>query len=274
MFDRIPIQTPHGTFEVRTRRGGTGGRHRMLTLHGGPGATHEYLEPLEELAAELIFYDQLGSSGSDQPDDARLWTIDRFVDEVEQVRAAYELDQFVLYGHSWGAILALEYALVHGPRLEGLVLSNMPPSTDDHNRLVMQALGRLGLPVDAPERVPRVFAEHMLRVAPWPEPVQRAFSSIDPRVSSALRGSDPLLVSGRLATWDRRSELHRLTMPTLVLTADHDLGGAELRALASTVPHGRFASCPNGSHLPMWDDREAYLDHLRLFLDDPGRATA
>jgi proline iminopeptidase len=238
-----------------------------LLLHGGPGATHEYLEPLEDLRAELIFHEQLGSAHSDQPDDDRLWTMERFVDEVEQVRLAHELDDFVLYGHSWGAILALEYALAHGSRLKGLVLSNMIASIADHNRIMQELIDAIGLPNDHPEVVSQVFAKHMCRLSDWPVPLNRSFSAINPRLSKLLRGDSPLFVGGRLATWDRKADLHRLTMPTLVIAARYDAGPDQLRSMAEAIPNGSFALCPNGSHVCMWDDREAYLQHLQEFLD-------
>jgi proline iminopeptidase len=108
----IPINTPKGTFQVWTKRVGTSPTMRLLLLHGGPGATHEYFEDLaNELPAagiELYLYDQLGSFHSDQPDEPDLWELPRFVDEVEQVRQALGLDRdtFFLLGHSWGGVLA------------------------------------------------------------------------------------------------------------------------------------------------------------------------
>ena len=115
----LPVATPAGTFKVWTKRIGNNPMLRLLLLHGGPGATHEYLEAFDSYlpaaGIEYYHYDQLGSAFSDQPDDASLWKLDRFVDEVEQVRQALglERDSFVLYGHSWGGILATEYALAH-----------------------------------------------------------------------------------------------------------------------------------------------------------------
>src|SRR5689334_2649749 len=116
---RIPVHTHAGDFEVWTRTAGDTSGPTVLVLHGGPGATHEYLldleRPLVDAGFGVVFHDQLGSYHSDQPDDPSLWEIPRFVDEVEQVRAALGLtpDRFVLYGQSWGGILALEYALAH-----------------------------------------------------------------------------------------------------------------------------------------------------------------
>jgi proline iminopeptidase len=116
---RIEIDTPKGKFHVWTKRVGNNPRIKVLILHGGPAATHEYLEAFDSYlpgaGVEYYYYDQLGSAYSDQPDDESLWDLDRFVDEVEQVRRALKLDKdnFYLYGHSWGGLLAMEYALKH-----------------------------------------------------------------------------------------------------------------------------------------------------------------
>jgi proline iminopeptidase len=130
----IPIHTPKGDFKVWTKRVGNNPKAKVLLLHGGPAATHEYWEAcdsyLPAAGIEYFYYDQLGSAYSDQPDDTDLWTIDRFVDEVEQVRKALDLTQanFYLVGHSWGGILAIEYALRFQEHLKGLVISNMMAS--------------------------------------------------------------------------------------------------------------------------------------------------
>src|ERR1700733_1177215 len=127
----IPISTAHGTFKVWTKRVGNNPRVRLLLLHGGPGATIEY-----------YYYDQLGSFYSDQPDIPQLWDIERFVDEVEQVRVALGLDagNFFLLGHSWGGILGIEYALRHQQRLKGLIISNMMASIPAYNDYAQRVL--------------------------------------------------------------------------------------------------------------------------------------
>jgi proline iminopeptidase len=130
----IPVETPKGWFRVWTKRIGNNPRIKLLLLHGGPGTTHEYLEPFDSwlpaAGIEYYYYDQLGSHHSDQPDDPDLWELDRFVDEVEQVRTALALtrDNFFLYGQSWGGLLALEYAVAHQQNLKGLIISNMMAS--------------------------------------------------------------------------------------------------------------------------------------------------
>jgi proline iminopeptidase len=134
----IPVHTPKGRFRVWTKRIGNSPRVKLLLLHGGPGITHEHLEPcdswLPAAGVEYYYYDQLGSHYSDQPDEPELWEIDRFVDEVEQVRVALGLDRGTfLYGQSWGGLLALEYALAHQQNLKGLIISNMMASVPAYN---------------------------------------------------------------------------------------------------------------------------------------------
>jgi proline iminopeptidase len=129
----------------------------VLFLHGGPGATHEYLEAFDSYlpaaGIEYYYYDQLGSGNSDQPDDPSLWELERFVDEVEQVRRALELDRdnLVLYGQSWGGLLAMEYALTHQEHLRALVVSNMMASAPAYSAYATDVL--------APEMGPQELAE-------------------------------------------------------------------------------------------------------------------
>jgi proline iminopeptidase len=116
-----------GKYKVWTKRMGHG-PVKVLLLHGGPGASHEYLEAMEsflpEAGIEMYYYDQLGCNFSDHPKDPSLWTLERYCEEVEEVRRGLRLDNF-LYGHSWGVVLAIEYALKYQQHLRGLVLSNM-----------------------------------------------------------------------------------------------------------------------------------------------------
>ena len=143
----IPIKTAKGVFNVWTKKVGDNPRIKVLLLHGGPGATHEYFECFDSFlpkeGIEYYYYDQLGSAYSDNPNDSTLWEIDRFVDEVEAVRIALNLDasNFYLLGHSWGGILATEYALKYQKNLKGLIISNMMPSIPDYVKYANEVLG-------------------------------------------------------------------------------------------------------------------------------------
>jgi proline iminopeptidase len=293
----LPVQTPAGTFRVWTKRIGNNPDLRVLLLHGGPGATHEYLEAcdgyLPAAGIEYYYYDQLGSAFSDQPDDASLWDLGRFVDEVEQVRQALGLtpENFVLYGQSWGGILALEYALAYPHALKGLVISNMMADVPAYNAYAQDVL-KPAMDQDALREIealessgetgnPRYmqllhehhYVEHVLRLPleDWPNPVRRAFAATNPAIYVSMQGPSELGISedAHLARWSRYDELARIQVPTLVIGARHDtMDPAHMRAMAERLPHGRYLHCAAGSHLAMYDDQQTYFSGLIDFLYD------
>ena len=289
----IPITTPAGNFRVWTRRVGNNPRLKVLLLHGGPAATHEYFEAFQSFfpgeGIEFYYYDQLGSAYSDQPNDDRLWTIDRFVDEVEQVRVALGLNRnnFCLLGHSWGGILAIEYALRHQANLKCLVISNMMDSIPAYNdyarRVLMPAMDRTQLalvqqleasgqtqdPRYMQTLMPMHYERHILRrpAEQWPEPVNRAFAHLNHHVYELMQGPSELGASGRLVEWNRTADLHRITVSTLVIGARYDTMDPNwMQAMANRLPHGQYLYLPRGSHMAMYDDQEAYFAGLIRFL--------
>jgi proline iminopeptidase len=288
----IPIHTPKGDFKVWTKRFGENPRIKLLLLHGGPGATHEYFEALERPFAahgiELIYYDQLGSAFSDQPNDTSLWTLSRFVDEVEQVRVALGLDKdnFYLLGHSWGGILAVEYALRHGEHIKGLIISSMMMSIPDYNRYADTVLAKQIDPAVLAEikaiearadfesprytelLIPHFYHKHVCRLDDWPDAVNRALGKINRSIYVLMQGPSEFGASGLLEKWDRKADLPKLAMPTLVVGAKHDTMDPEhMRWVSTQVQHGSFLFCPNGSHLAMWDDQQIYAQGVLAFLD-------
>ncbi len=296
----IPVETPAGTFRVWTKRVGNNPRSKVLLLHGGPGITHESFEACDSwlpgAGVEYYYYDQLGSAYSDQPDDPGLWEIPRFVDEVEQVRAALGLDHgnFFLLGQSWGGILAIEYALKHQEHLRGLVVSNMMASVPAYNAYARDVL-MPAMPPEALEEIQRLEAEgnhehprymellvlhhyehHVLRMpaAEWPEPVNRAFRHLNPKVYVPMQGPSELGASGKLVDWDRTQDLPSITVPTLVIGATHDtMDPAHLERMAGAVARGRYHHCPDGSHLAIYDDQKSYFEGLLRFLRDVDSGT-
>ena len=295
----IPVKTAHGTFHVWTKRCGDNPRIKLLLLHGGPGCTHEYFECfdsyLPQAGIEYYYYDQLGSHRSSQPDVPELYELPRFVDEVEQVRRALSLkaDEFFLLGHSWGGILAIEYALAHQRHLKGLIISNMMSSIPRYNEYARDVL----MPGIAPEvlaevraieaardydnprymelLIPHHYEHHVLRLAhaEWPDSVRRAFAHLNPKVYIPMQGPSELGASGKLAQWDRTADLPRIRVPTLVIGATHDTMDPEhMAAMARALPEGRHLHCPNGSHMAMYDDQTVYICGLIEFLRDAAHA--
>lgn len=291
----LPIQTARGSFKVWTRRFGNNARVKLLLLHGGPGCTHEYFEPcdayLPAAGVEYYFYDQLGSHYSDQPDAPELWTIARFVDEVEQVRVALGLDasNFFLLGHSWGGILAIEYALRYQRHLKGLIISNMMASIPEYNRYAENVL----MPTMDPAVLGQIkeleaardyenprymellmqhhYIYHVLRrpLDDWPDSAARAFKHINPKVYIPMQGPSELGASGVLLNWDRTAELNSITVPTMTIGARHDtMDPKHMEAMAGALPRGRHLHLPDGSHMSMFDDQERYFAGLTDFLRD------
>ena len=144
----ISISTPKGKFNVWTKRFGNNPTIKLLLLNGGPGATHEYFECMENFlpaqGIEFIYYDQLGCGNSTASADTSLWDLNRYVEEVEQVRQALQLDSsnFYLLGHSWGGILAMQYALKYQQHLKGLIISNMMSSCPDYGKYAEEVLSK------------------------------------------------------------------------------------------------------------------------------------
>ena len=294
---KVAVQTPAGTYRVWTKRVGNNPALKLLLLHGGPGATHEYLEAcdsyLPAAGVEYYYYDQLGSGLSDHPEEPALWELDRFVDEVEQVRGALGLSQenFVLYGHSWGGILAIEYALRYQQHLRGLVISNMMSSAPAYNDYAEQVLmpgmdpaalaeiqalearGEIDNPRYMELLVEHHYVHHVLRMPAeeWPDGVQRAFSAINPAIYVRMQGPSELGISAdaKLAHWDRSRELGSINVPTLVIGARYDtMSPSHMEMMAGRLPAGRYLYCPEGSHLAMYDDQATYFAGLVSFLHD------
>jgi proline iminopeptidase len=293
----IPITTPKGEFRVWTKRVGNNPRIKLLLLHGGPGGSHEFFEAcdgyLPAAGIEYYYYDQLGSFYSDQPDDESLWDIDRFVDEVEQVRVALGLDEtnFFLLGQSWGGMLAMEYALHHQQHLKGLVISNMVSSSPAYNEYAnevlmpamdqqvlaevkdMEARGDIENPRYMDLLMEHHYVEHVLRMPAdqWPDPMNRGMAHINPQIYVKMQGPSELGMKGTLENWDRTEELAQIQVPTLVIGAQHDtMDPAYMQMMAGRLPNGRYLHCADGSHMAMYDDQQTYFDGLIDFLLDVG----
>jgi proline iminopeptidase len=294
---QVPVNTPAGTYRVWVKRVGNNPALRVLLLHGGPGSTHEYLEAcdsyLPAAGVEYYYYDQLGSGFSDQPDEPSLWDLGRFVDEVEQVRGALGLgrEDFVLYGQSWGGILAIEYALRYQQHLRGLVISNMMSSVPAYNsyaeQVLMPEMDQAALAeiksleaagkIEDPRYMQLLFEQHYvhhvlrLPLEEWPDPVQRGFAHINQAIYVSMQGPSELGISpdAKLADWDRTDQLASIQVPTLVIGARYDtMDPAYMEMMAGRLPAGRYLYCPEGSHLAMYDDQQTYFAGLTGFLDD------
>lgn len=281
------IQLDNG-YHVWTKRVGHG-PIKILTLHGGPGCTHEYFECLEDFFPpdqfQIIYYDQLGSHYSDQPDDASLWTVERFCEEVEQVRKALGLQNFYLYGQSWGGLLAIEYTLKYQQHLKGVILSNITGSVKSYEIYLNEL--RLKLPQAVQDRLKfyedkedflnpeyekvmfeEVYSRHLCLLPIWPEPFLRTFRHLNQKVYQTIQGPNEFVVIGNFKNWDRWNDLSNIRIPTLLICGRYDtMNPQDVEKMGQLIPRARVKICENGSHGAMYDDQENYFQAFHSFLE-------
>ena len=260
----------------------------LLVLHGGPGGPSDYLEPLEELADSgrpIIFYDQLGCGNSDQPNDPSLWRVELFLEELATVRQELGLDHIHLLGHSWGGMLAMEYALTQPVGLASLILASSPASIPqwiaEANRL------RKELPQDveetlrhheeaatttdpAYEEAMQVFYQrHVCRLVPWPESWKRALDKLmaNPEVYNTMFGPSEFHATGTLKEWDIRDRLGEIQLPTLVTSGRYD---EVTPVIAETVHRGIAGSewviFEQSSHMAHLEEEDEYRRVVEDFM--------
>ena len=273
-----------GRYKVWTKTVGDG-PIKVLLLHGGPAACHDYLEAFESFlppaGIQIIYYDQLGCGNSDIPDDTGLWTLPGFVKEVEEVRQGLGLDQFVLLGHSWGGMLGIDYALKYQRYLRGLVISNMTAGTSSYLKRTAALKNTLLAPADRASldkleaandydnpaymklMMEKLYPQMICRLQPWPEPLTRSFSKLNQKIYSLMQGKSEFLVTGNLKNWERWDRLHEITAKTLTIGAVHDeMDPADMARMARLMANARNFTCPSGSHMCMWDDQAVYFNNL------------
>ncbi|MEK9135668.1 MAG: proline iminopeptidase-family hydrolase, partial [Bacteroidota bacterium] len=277
------VEVPGG--RVWYRVVGSGSRTPLLLLHGGPGAASYYLKPLAALADErpVIFYDQLGGGHSNRPNDTTLWRIERFVEELAQVRQALGLKEIHLLGHSWGSMLATDYMLTRPAGVRSLILASpaisIPRWIHDADSLrstlpdSVQSLilrhERAGT-TDSPEyqsAMMMYYQRYLARRQPWSADVDTTFAQLNPAVYGYMQGPSEFTITGTLKNYDRTSHLPEITVPTLFTTGRYDEAApATVQFYQSLVPGSQLVILENSGHLTMQDEPERYVQVVREFL--------
>ena len=279
------ISVPGG--EVWYKVVGSGNATPLLTLHGGPGAGHDYLEPLEALAADrpVVFFDQLGCGKSDMPDDASLWRIERFVEEVAAVRKALDLERVHLFGQSWGGWLAIEYMMSGPAGIDSLILAStsasVPQFAEEAARLkstlpkaILETLNRYEATGDYDnpeyeEAMMEFYTRFVCRLDPWPDPLERSLNNLMTNAGAyeAIQGPNEFTITGNLKDWDRTDRLSEITVPTLITCGRHDeLGPACADTLHSGISNSEVHIFEKSAHVAHLEETESYLQVMREFL--------
>jgi proline iminopeptidase len=247
----------------------------VIVLHGGPDFDQGYLLPeLDRLgdAFRLIYYDQRGrgrSAENVQPQDV---TLASDLDDIDRVRRHYHLDAVVLLGHSWGAVLAVEYALLNPTRVSRLILMNPAPVSVSDLAAVRKAyLERLGEAMDRqrelvasaayqagdPEAVAARYRIHFQPSLKRPEDYERMMARM--KTGFLNQGKDGIVkaraVEDRLMrdTWevpgyDLSPRLAGLAVPTLVIAGDHDFMVGAAESIARAIPRAELVTVKDCGH--------------------------
>ena len=265
----------------------------LLGLHGGPGATHDYLTPLEDLTRygyRVVLYDALGCGESERVTDASLFTLSQDVRRLEGVRQALGLGRVHLLGSSYGGLLALAYALEHPENLRSVVttggLANVPLASSEMERLKSElppetlatlrsheAKGEFQHP-DYLRAVEVFYRRHVCRLDPWPEPVTYSLTHLSLPVYETMNGPNEFTIVGNIRDIDLTPRLHELDLPLLVTTGRYDEVTPKVgQAIVDRVPGSRLWVLPNSSHMGFWEERSTYMAGVGEFLRsvDEGR---
>ena len=265
----------------------TGAGAKLLIVHGGPGVPSPYVyEAHAGYAAEgfeVASWDQLGCGRSDRPDDKSLWTVARYVEEVEDVRRQLGWERFLLLGNSWGGMLSIEYCLRYQQHVQALVIGNsaasMPRLIRGFDRCKaalgsdtarMMALREAEGTVDHPEYLAArtlLMYRHMCRMDQWPKPLLNSMEGVGEGPFNAMFGPHFFNCSGNLRDWDRMADLPGITVPTLLTTSEWDYLLPEYARLAHEhLPNSELAVFRNSGHLPFWDAADRYHPAVLGFL--------
>jgi proline-specific peptidase len=265
------------------------GKLPLLCLHGGPGATHDYLEPLEAMAAtgrRVIFYDQAGNGNSSRLNDPSLCTVELFVQELGVIRQALGLDRVHILGQSWGGMLAMEYAVTQPAGLASMILADAPASTKqwvtEINRL------RTELPPDLQAILSRheaagttddpayqeammvFYRRHVCRLKEWPDCLNSTFEKLSqsPLVYTTMWGPSEFYVTGTLKNWQIENRLTDINVPTLVLGGRFDEATpAVTETVHQHIRGSRWVIFENSAHMPHIEETDKYRETLTAFLD-------
>jgi len=265
---------------------GDGDATPLITLHGGPGFTHDYLEPLGSLCKErpVLFYDQLGAGKSDHPQDKSLWQIARFVKELAELRSALGLKRAHILGQSWGTMLLTDYALTQPEGVVSLIFSdpvcsipewlrdaatyrNQLPATTRDTLVRHEAGGYTECP-EYQAAVLEYYKLHVCRLAVWPDVLERAFKEHNDEIYVTMQGANEFTCTGNLKDWDRTARLKEIKTPALYIAGRFDETSPRATALChKALPGSEMVVFEKSSHLPIFEEPDKYLRVVHDFID-------
>ncbi|MBW0019630.1 MAG: proline iminopeptidase-family hydrolase [Mycobacterium sp.] len=277
------IAVPGGN--VWFERVGDGPGLPLLAVHGGPGLPHNYIRSLERLAdeREVIFWDQLGCGKSECPSNARLWTMQRSVAELDAVVKALDLNRFHIFGNSWGGMLAQQYVLDVTSGAVSLTISNSTASIPQFSAHVTQLKSELDpatqSAIDRHEAAGTTHAAdyqaavrtwnetYLCRVHPWPGELEDAFRNMGAEIFETMFGPSDFRIVGTIRDWDVVERLAEITLPTLLLAGRYDECSPDhMQDMHRRIAGSRFELFESSAHMPFLEEPERFDRVMREFL--------
>ena len=268
------------------------GKTPIMVLHGGPGAGHNYCEPIADLIAQTgraaVLYDQIGCGNSTHLPDApkEFWTPELFMEELVLLTKHLGIaDDYAIVGQSWGGMLGMQFAITQPAGLKALVVADSPASMEvwvsEANKLRKQLPPEVEATLlkheaaettEDPEYVAAVdvfYARHLCRI-PQPPYVVASFEqlSADPTVYHTMNGPSEFHVIGSLKTWDIRKDLGKITAPTLLVSGQYDEATpAMVEEINKLIPGSKWELFPESSHMPHVEEPARFKRIVSEFLD-------
>lgn len=284
----VTLSSGHRIATYAARPGNGGANKTLLLLNGGPGLPCDYLLTphlaLVDKGWTVISYDQLGCGESDHPEDAALWTLDRYVGELEEVVDALQLNRMYVLGHSWGTWLGTEFALRNQARIAKYVIADGDCDTPHlvqqlerlraalgHDTVEMmkrrEAAGTIGHP-EYQAAITLLNYRHVCRLDTWPEPLTRSLAQWNMGPYNTIQGPNEFTYTGNIRDWTLVPKLGNLRVPCLVLCGEFDeLPPPCSYRIHNALPDSQLHVFPGCSHMPFYEDPPAYFERLLEFLE-------
>ncbi len=257
----------------------------LICIHGGPGYTYNSFTPLAKLERKVVFYDQLGCGKSDRPSDSSLWTIERHVEELKSLIKHLGFEQVYLLGHSWGTIVALEYAVKYPKKLEAVVFASscisVPKWIEDSKRLIKdlkkedQRAIKIGNQLgeyhskDYQKASNEYYKKFICRAEPKPKELILSDKLSGPEVYLHMWGPNEFTLLGSLKDYDGSKKLKSVNIPVLVTCGRYDEGTPESSEYyASILSNSTLSVIEDCAHFPHVEQKNEYLKVLNTFLND------
>jgi L-proline amide hydrolase len=282
----------HGTTWYRVVGDLKSSKTPVMILHGGPGAGHNYCEPIADVLAQTgragVLYDQIGCGNSTHlPDKPKeFWTPELFMEELVLLTEHLGIsNKYNIVGQSWGGMLGMQFAIQKPKGLNAMVIADSPASMEvwvsEANKLRKELPPEVEATLlkheaaettEDPEYIAAVdvfYSRHLCRI-PQPPYVVASFDQLaaDPTVYHTMNGPSEFHVIGSLKHWDIRPQLKEIQTPTLLVSGQYDEATpAMVKEINGLIPGSKWELFAESSHMPHVEEPDKFKRVVAEFLD-------